>query len=344
MSNPCARCGSTHKTVMLTMRTYYASTHVYLCDRCLQVLRNNWALFIKMGEEDVNYGTVDEMFVDVVNDLLKRSARIGSRDGACREQLGYAATLVDPSRCFLQDRAREASPHYAAAEFLWYMSGTDDISLIERFAPQYRRFAPDGRAYGAYGKRVGWQLDEAIRLLKDDVASRQCVLSMWSPSDLLAAARKQLDIPCTLSLQLLLRDDRLHVICTMRSNDVWLGLPYDVFCFCTLQRLLAWELGVELGYYHHRAGSVHLYDRNAERAGAVFGVEETLPSWQSVHDTLAGLRQVAKWYSSRSALIPPTDRTLSYSLVTACEAADDASLPIDHVDQPLRAAIERRRK
>jgi hypothetical protein len=73
------------------------------------------------------------------------------------------------------------------------------------------------------------------------------------------------DIPCTLSIQFFIRDGRLHCVTTMRSNDIWLGLPYDIFCFTCLQRLIAEALKVPTGFYIHQAGSLHLYARNAEK-------------------------------------------------------------------------------
>jgi hypothetical protein len=38
---------------------------------------------------------------------------------------------------------------------------------------------------------------------------------------------------------------------TMRSQHLWLGLPYDIFATTLLQELLAGWLGVEMGKYHH---------------------------------------------------------------------------------------------
>ena len=48
----------------------------------------------------------------------------------------------------------------------------------------------------------------------------------------------------------------------MRSNDLWMGFPYDVFQFTNMQVLMSMELGVELGTYTHISGSLHLYKRN----------------------------------------------------------------------------------
>ena len=52
----------------------------------------------------------------------------------------------------------------------------------------------------------------------------------------------------------------------MRSNDLWLGFPYDVFQFTCMQVLMSMELGIELGSYTHIAGSLHIYERDFKKA------------------------------------------------------------------------------
>ena len=66
----------------------------------------------------------------------------------------------------------------------------------------------------------------------------------------------------------MIRDDHLHMFTHMRSNDAYWGLPHDVFAFTMLQEIVACDLSVELGIYHHSVGSMHLYAgyrKNAER-------------------------------------------------------------------------------
>ncbi|MCY1304327.1 Thymidylate synthase [compost metagenome] len=53
---------------------------------------------------------------------------------------------------------------------------------------------------------------------------------------------------------------------SMRSNDVYLGLPHDVFAFTMMQEILARSLGCELGEYKHYVSSLHLYETNFEDA------------------------------------------------------------------------------
>jgi thymidylate synthase len=94
--------------------------------------------------------------------------------------------------------------------------------------------------------------------------SRRVVIQLYEAKDLLED--DGVDIPCTTTMQFHRRDDILHMSVTMRSNDAYLGLPHDVFCFTMLQELVAAELGLELGEYIHMVGSMHLYDRDQEKA------------------------------------------------------------------------------
>jgi thymidylate synthase len=97
--------------------------------------------------------------------------------------------------------------------------------------------------------------------LKNDPDSRRAVMHINQPPDLgRAVGAGSKDVPCTMSLQLLIRDRKLHMHVLMRSNDVVWGMPYDVFSFTCLQEAFLYllqEQGVPvdgLGCYHHTAG------------------------------------------------------------------------------------------
>lgn len=48
----------------------------------------------------------------------------------------------------------------------------------------------------------------------------------------------------------------------MRSNDVYLGLPYNLVQFSALQEIVAGWLGIEVGSYHHFTDSLHVYEKD----------------------------------------------------------------------------------
>lgn len=219
----------------------------------------------------MKYETIDDMWWGCLCRSLK-GARVKTRGMNCREITGYTATLNDVHQNFLLNPRRRLSVKYASAELLWYLSGSDSIEMIRAYAPQYKSFAENGVAHGAYGKRWKYprieqtQIGAAIELLEKDPTTRQCVVSMWKPNDLMCAiSENKKDIPCTLTWQFVLRK-KLHMICTMRSNDVWLGFPYDVYVNTTMQKLIASALGVSPGTYTHQVGSMHVYDKNVVAA------------------------------------------------------------------------------
>lgn len=221
-----------------------------------------------------SYGDVDQLWEAAVNDVVrygaKTKSRSGGRDTQTLEVVGWSGRLSNPSLNFLANRRRKLCPVYASAELLWYLSGRNTLEAVTPYAPSYDKFAePDGTAYGAYGYRLATNIggvhtvNFAILRLDTSPESRQVVLSLWKPDDLLCEHKK--DVPCTVCWQFLRRDDRLHMTTYMRSNDVWLGLPYDVYVFTCVQRLVAATIGCEVGTYTHNVGSLHIYDRDFER-------------------------------------------------------------------------------
>ena len=78
-------------------------------------------------------------------------------------------------------------------------------------------------------------------------------------------------MPCTTTLQFFVRDELLHLIVTMRSNDAYIGLPHDVFCFTMLQEIVTRSINLEIGSYRHFVGSMHLYDQDEFHAASLVG-------------------------------------------------------------------------
>lgn len=233
---------------------------------------------------------MDNLWVNTLAKIEAEGHQLGSRDGQSCEILGFSAKLDDVTKTFLFNKVRGLSPYYACAEFLWYMSMTDDTSFLQLFAPSYKKFTEDGiHAFGAYGWRwaqncegyrsnhipcLDDQITMLIKTLQRHPESRQAVVTMWHGTDIhhaLTVDRK--DLPCTLTHQFLLRDGYLHLVTNMRSNDAWLGLPYDVFCNTQLQKLIADILGVSVGSYTHNVGSMHYYERNFEKIDQILSAK-----------------------------------------------------------------------
>ncbi|PVZ94544.1 thymidylate synthase [Amnibacterium flavum] len=220
-----------------------------------------------MGEVSTTLeaNTFDDLLHLVFDRLIAAGQRINPSRGPALEETAVLLRLTDP-RSRLSRSAGRSTVVSALGELCWYLHGSDDVAHVAYYVPQYRREAIDGRLPGAYGPRLfgpggNGQLGRVIEILKQKPDSRQAVVQLFDADDL----SRTKDVPCTCTLQFLLRDGRVELIVHMRSNDAFLGLPHDLFAFTMFQELVARSIGAELGAYTHFVGSLHLYDdRRAE--------------------------------------------------------------------------------
>ena len=190
-----------------------------------------------------------------------------SRDGNVVDEIINAVTVIkDPTRCIMKNKIRKMPMRYAIGELLWYLSGNPSLRQIQKFTKAWDRMSDDGTTVNSnYGyclmRKFGFnQIEQALIQLQDNPESRQVVLHIKEARNLIDNPTK--DLNCTVCLQLFVREGKLYMTTYMRSNDLWMGFPYDVFQFTCLQTLLSMCLDCELGTYTHVAGSLHLYERD----------------------------------------------------------------------------------
>jgi len=190
-----------------------------------------------------------------------------------KESLGCTFKIKNPRDRIPYVPHRNFSMEYMIAELLWYISADNSTEWISNYSSFWRKISDDGStANSAYGARIfkphdriaGGELtqwDFIKKELEEDSDSRRAVIHIRSPWDSLKA---KLDVPCTLTLQFFIRENKLHMITNMRSSDLILGIAYDIPAFTFFQEMLALELGVELGEYIHTSNSLHIYERHFE--------------------------------------------------------------------------------
>ena len=212
------------------------------------------------------FKSVNEAWEYWYNQLAMQRGDAASRDGAVTGEVINAVTVIDdPKDNLVTSPIRKLSHKYAIGELLWYLSGSNKLDAIANYSKAWNKLSDDGETVNsAYGYRIfekfGFDQWEHVKgLLKVDHNSRQAVIHIKEPNP-----EKTKDLPCTVALQYFIRDGKLYATTYMRSNDIWLGFPYDVFTFTCLQIKMAFELGVGIGSYTHIAGSLHLYSRNVQ--------------------------------------------------------------------------------
>lgn len=240
--------------------------------------------------------SLDDLLLKVYKQILARGTAIEPSKGPARETSGMLLKLTAP-RVRLSRSESRGLLFSCLGELLWILAGSNRLDFIQHYIPGYDEFSDDKRTiYGAYGPRLfgespNDQVPRLIQLLKEKRESRQAVLQLFDRTDTL---EPHLDIPCTCTLQFLVRGGRLHMLTSMRSNDAWLGLPHDVFTFTMLQELIARSLGIELGEYKHAVGSLHLYNKHHDKA--VRFLDE---GWQ-LHRPMPPMPQCDPWAAVKS--------------------------------------------
>ena len=278
--------------------------------------------------------TLDDLMRIAIESIIEQGIENRPTKGPNKELVGVMLELSDP-RCRLSRTETRGKPFSCLGELFWYLSGSNDADFITYYIRAYNSAVePDPYRLkpvvgGGYGPRLmnlaGLnQLGNVIRLLQRKNSSRRAALQVfaaydsaptyWSGEDGaydLSRAGEPRDVPCTCNLQFLVREGSLHMVVFMRSNDVYIGLPHDVFCFTMIQEIVARTLGVELGTYKHVTGSLHLYECNEQDARTFLGegIQDVMPMPPMPQgDPWDALRMVAKAEAAlRLGLLPMPD-------------------------------------
>jgi len=163
---------------------------------------------------------------------------------------------------------RKLSYQFMAAEAYWILSGDETVEGIATWNQRIHAFSDDGKIFfGAYGPKISDQLDYVVTKLAEDQFSRQAGLTIWREKP-----KRTKDVPCTVAIFAFIRGDKLNLSVYMRSSDVWLGLPYDVFNFSMLAHLICCRLHAQKGILvspgtlYLTAASSHLYEEQWAQA------------------------------------------------------------------------------
>ncbi|WP_433362482.1 thymidylate synthase [Streptosporangium sp. CA-115845] len=226
---------------------------------------------------------------------------ISSRGNRSREVLNVSFTLTDPRRRTPALATRRTNIVFNLAEALWYLAGRDDLDMIGYYAPRLRSLAVDGArlAGTAYGPRLfaprgRSQFDHAVKLLTADPDSKRAAMTVMRPFEFADPGNP--DVACTLAVQFLIRDGRLHTVVFMRGNDALLGLLCDVFSFTFIAEFAALQLGVPLGTYTHQVSSMHVNEPDLPRVQAILAEHAQAPvmapamptttTWHTIQEVL----------------------------------------------------------
>lgn len=146
------------------------------------------------------------------------------------------------------------------------LSGKQTIWTANAEAPYWRgraQFEGDlGRVYGTQWR--GWnkpdgstvdQLADLIKGIKRDPFGRRHILTAWNPGEIDDMALP----PCHVMCQFYVAGDELSCLLYQRSNDLFLGSPYNIASYSILTAILARVCSLKQGDFIYTQGDVHIY-------------------------------------------------------------------------------------
>lgn len=176
------------------------------------------------------------------------------------------------SKFWLQLANPDGTVNSAYGHLIWAKKSHGSDFETETYCVQPPRHPGDGSLHHVRPvRRTPWEW--ARQSLIDDKDSRQAILRFSLPEHQWKGNKDQ---TCTMHGNFLIRNDELHFSVVMRSNDLTLGLVYDMPWFMGLMDRMIEELkpyypDLKKGHYTHTVHSLHIYERNEEMVKKMLG-------------------------------------------------------------------------
>lgn len=164
-------------------------------------------------------------------------------------------------------------------ELLWFLRGDTNVKYLHDHGVTIwdEWMDKNGELGPIYGKQwVRWegsdgkkynQIQQAVDLLKKNPDSRRIVVSAWNVADLqgLIKGKKTAPPACHSFFQFYVQKGRLSCHLYMRSNDVFLGAPFNIAQYALLTLMMAQVTGLKPGEFIHTNGDVHIYKNHIKQ-------------------------------------------------------------------------------
>jgi thymidylate synthase len=99
-----------------------------------------------------------------------------------------------------------------------------------------------------------------ILLLRKDKNTRRAVVTLFDPQR--DSFIDHSDVPGLICIDFKIRDNRLNITATIRSNDIFVGWPANIYQLFMLQDYVAARLDIKIGSITTFSTSAHIFDEH----------------------------------------------------------------------------------
>jgi len=214
---------------------------------------------------------IDQIRTYFRNELDNKRFTTDRNGGKTIELIGASFYADDPAIFGVPNQ------DYIDAELAWYESQSTNINdiYIDKDPPKAWQMSANrhGEINSNYGHLIFSdkyhnQFEQVVDELRRNRDSRRASMVYQRPSIWVEYNDNcKNDFICTNAVTYYIRDDELHSVVQMRSNDVIFGYRNDYAWQEYVLYALADELGVDTGQMHWQVQNLHVYERHFDLVG-----------------------------------------------------------------------------
>jgi len=190
--------------------------------------------------------------------------------------------VLDPTDKIVKLNGRQTPLKYVEQELKWYDSQDLSVDEIGKHAELWLKICSiDNKVNSNYGYLIYSndnhnQYKNALLQLMRSKHSRRAIMIYNRPSMHTDSMKLGMsDFICTLAQHFFIRDNKLHSIVNMRSNDAIYGFFNDFYWFATVQERFLQDVNkyykeVKMGSLYYNANSFHVYERHFNMLNLIF--------------------------------------------------------------------------
>ena len=227
-----------------------------------------------------------KQYLTLLQDVMQNGVEKGDRTGTGTRSVFGRQLRYDLAEGFPLLTTKKLHIRSILHELLWFLSGETNIKYLQDNGVSiWNAWATEsgelGPVYGAQWRR--WQgadeqtFDQISALvdgLKNNPDSRRHIISGWNVALLPDETKKPWENaeaglmalpPCHLLYQFYVAGGKLSASLYIRSNDLFLGNPYNTASLAFLTHMLAQQCDLEVGDIIISIGDAHIYSNHFEQ-------------------------------------------------------------------------------
>ncbi len=238
-----------------------------------------------------------KQYLDLAKDILANGEKKEDRTGTGTISIFGTQTRYSLENGFPLLTTKKVNFNAILHELLWFLKGDTNIKYLvdnnvhiwnewpfeefkksdiynnetlEEFVEKIKNDDEFAKEHGNLGPVYGkqWrdflgvdQIAKVIDQIKNNPNSRRHIVSAWNPTEV----DNMLLPPCHSLFQFYVINNKLSTQLYQRSADLFLGVPFNIASYSTLNMLIAHHLDLDNGEFVHTTGDTHIYLNHMEQ-------------------------------------------------------------------------------